>query len=143
AEGPYADLAKLSSNLSDRNYITNAVQVDLFRLSFKTGARFYWTYSLSSKTYNRIMLPRGILALVTEGTSTFINNEISISPKLETLSYLESSWGTSYHINKDLTVGLHVKWLKGLANITTKEAELNVLLDEDYGISANAALEVQ
>src|SRR5437762_406588 len=63
------DMNKLYSALKKKNYITNNIQADLFCLSFKVNARMYFTYSLTVKGYNRIMIPKDLIALVSEGTS--------------------------------------------------------------------------
>jgi hypothetical protein len=137
------DMNKFYAALKEKNYITNAVQADLFRLSFKVNARMYFTYNLTAKTYNRFMIPKGLIAFVSEGTSEFYNKTTNISPLVESVSYVESSWGASYIVNKNLTVGAHFKLLKGLSNVSMNKSSVNLTVGDNYEVSAVADIDVK
>ncbi|GHN00838.1 hypothetical protein WSM22_23270 [Cytophagales bacterium WSM2-2] len=136
-----ADLPKLYSRLQNKNYITNAVQADVFRLSFKLNPRIYFTFNITGKFYNRLMIPKDLTGLAINGTVPFIDGTATLSPKVESVGYIESAWGASYAVNKDLVVGARVKLLKGFANATTESSALNVSLNSDYSITAAADLD--
>ncbi|MBI1767720.1 MAG: hypothetical protein HYR67_05045 [Bacteroidetes bacterium] len=136
-----ADLPKLYSKLQSKNYITNAVQADLFRLSFKLNPRIYFSFNVTAKFYNRLMIPKDLTGLAINGTVPFIDGTATLSPKVESVGYVESAWGVSYAVNKDLVIGTRIKMLKGFANVTTESASLDISLNNDYTITAAAGLD--
>ncbi|HTH56435.1 MAG TPA: DUF5723 family protein [Cyclobacteriaceae bacterium] len=136
-----ADLPKLNSKLENKNYITNAVQADLFRLSFRFSPRMYFTFNVTAKAYNRLLIPKDLTGLIINGTAPFINGTATLSPKIESMGYVESAWGASYAVNKDLVVGARIKYLKGFANVTTESSSLTISLNNDYTITAAAGLD--
>jgi len=135
-----ADLPKLYSKLQSKNYVTNAIQADLFRLSFKFNPRIYFTFNITAKAYNRIMIPKDLTGLMINGTEPFINGTATLSPKVESVGYVESAWGASYAVNKDFVVGARIKYLKGFANVTTESSSLTISLNSDYTVTAAAGL---
>jgi len=136
-----ADLPKLYSRLENKNYITNAVQTDLFRLSFKFNPRIYFTFNVTAKFYNSLMIPKDLTGLAINGTVPFINGTASLSPKVESVGYVESAWGASYAVNKNFVIGTRIKYLKGFANVTTESSSLDISLNSDYTITAAAGLD--
>lgn len=136
-----ADLPKLYSKLQNQNYLTNAVQTDLFRLSFKFNPRIYFTFNVTAKVYNRLMIPKDLTGLIINGNTPFIDGTASLSPKVESIGYVESAWSASYSVNKDLVVGARVKYLKGFANVTTESSSLDISLNSDYTVTAAAGLD--
>lgn len=137
-----ADLDKLYGSLKDKNYVNANTQVDLFRVSFKAGARLYFTFNASAKSYNRLMLPKDFTGVFIEGTAPYANGTASMSPKLESTSYAEIGWGAAYTVNKKLTVGAKVKMLKGVASATTQRAKFDLAFT-DATITATGDLDVR
>ncbi|HYC86020.1 MAG TPA: DUF5723 family protein [Chryseosolibacter sp.] len=138
-----ADLDKLYAAMQDRNYVNTNVQADVFRLSMKVSARMYFTANVTAKVYNRLMLPKDLTGLFINGTSAYVNGTASLSPKIESLGYVEAGFGGSYIINKNLTLGARFKVLKGVANATTQQALFNLSLGEDYAINVSADMDVR
>jgi hypothetical protein len=137
------DLDKLYSKLKKKNYITTAVQADLFRFSLKVNPRLYLTFNSTAKSYNRIMLPKDLTGLFINGTTPYVNGKASLSPEVEAMAYLETALGLAYKVNQKFTMGVRVKWLKGLANATTQHATVNLALDGDYAMTATADVDTR
>jgi hypothetical protein len=137
------DMNKLHRALNDKNYVTTAAQADLFRLGFKVNPRIYFTYNLTAKSFNRIMIPKGLIAFFSEGTAAFVGKTTAVSPQVENVEYLESSWGASYVVNPKLTVGANFKLLKGVANVTTVKSNGTITVGNEYQVSAIADIEVK
>lgn len=138
-----ADLNKLYQSMQDENFINVGEQVDLFRFSMKVNPRIYLTYHVSQKTYNSTMIPREVAGLFINGTLAYVNNTAALAPRAESLTYLESAISSSYKVNKDLTVGLRVKIIKGVTNLTTKIANMDLSIDDDYAITVRAEGDVR
>jgi hypothetical protein len=137
------DMNKFHRALGAKNYITTAVQADLFRLSFKVNPKLYFTYNLTAKSFNRLMIPKGLVAFFSEGTAAFVGKTTSVAPEIENVEYIESSWGVSYIINQKLTVGAHLKLLKGAANLTTVNSKGSLTVGNEYQVSAIADVDVR
>jgi hypothetical protein len=132
------NLDKLYLALKKKNYITTAFQADVFRLSLRMSPRLYLTLNATAKSYNRIMLPKDLTGIFINGTSSYVNGTASLSPEAESMAYLETALGVAYKVNEKFTFGLRLKWLKGIANVTTQRANVNLSLDGDYTIAATA-----
>lgn len=137
------NLNKLHNAMANKNYITNVVQADIFRLSMKVNARMFLTLNSTAKAYSRIMLPKDIVGLLAEGTIAYVGGSASLSPQYEGMTYLENAISASYVVNRKLTVGLRLKMLKGGMNISTNTSSLNLSLDQDYAITATATADVK
>jgi hypothetical protein len=138
-----ADLDKFYNALKDQNYINTNVQADIFRFSMKASARVYLTANVTAKLYNRLMLPKDLTGIFINGTSAYVNSTASLSPKIETMGYVEMGYGASYVVNKKLTVGAKFKLLKGIANVTTQKAIIDLSLSENYAITASADMDIR
>lgn len=138
-----ADLNKLYAAMADKNYIDLVAQADLFRFSMKVNARMYLTVNTTVKTYNSIMLPKDAAGLFINGTVAYVGGTASLSPEVRSIGYVETGVGASYIVNKKLTVGARVKILKGAANATTENANVELSLDNDYAITIRASGELR
>lgn len=133
-----ADLNRLYSRLKKKNYISTAVQVDILRISVKLSARTYFTWNVSVKEFNRLMIPKDLTGIFINGTASFIGGSASLSPTVEATAYIESAWGASYIVNKKLTIGGRFKLLKGGINATTTNSTINLAVADDYTLTATA-----
>ncbi|GHN01988.1 hypothetical protein WSM22_34770 [Cytophagales bacterium WSM2-2] len=139
-----ADLPKLYGNLKPNNYITQALHLDLFRLGIKINSRLYITLNSTAKVYNRLLLPKDLMGVFINGNAAYIGQTASLSPKAESVTFLETAVGGSYRVNEKLTVGARLKILKGITNVTTKSATLNLQTDaSNYALTATGAMDVR
>lgn len=138
-----ADLRKLNSVLKPKNYVTQAIQIDLFRFGIQITPRLYLSLNSTAKIYNRILLPKDLMNLFIDGNSDFVGRTATLSPKAESVTYLETALGGSYQIDERLTVGARLKLLKGVTNVTTQNATMNLSVDNSYVLTANAGMDVR
>jgi|GEM_PF-342958 len=131
-----ADLGKLSGNLAQKNYITAAAHVDLLRIGFRATPKMYFMFNSTVKGYNRTMIEKGLASLVVDGTAPLVGGFSNTAPQEEALSYLETGLTMAYQVNDKLTIGGRLKYLKGLANITTDHASVVVQVTDTYQITA-------
>ncbi|MGC4020838.1 MAG: DUF5723 family protein [Cyclobacteriaceae bacterium] len=130
-----ADINKLYGALRDKNYVNLNAQVDLFRFSLKINPRIYLTFNTTVKSYNRILIPKDLVGVLAGGTDAYVNQTATLSPKAEATEYVETGIGAAYTVNRKLTVGAKIKFLKGIANATTQQAIFNLSLDNNYDIT--------
>lgn len=139
-----ADLSKLSKTLKPRNYITQALQVDLLRLGIRINSKLYVTLNSTAKAYNREMLPKDLVQIFVNGNTASIGGTETLSPKAESFSLIETAIGGAYQVDKKLTVGARIKYINGLTNVTTESSTLNLSTDKStYALTASAGMDVR
>jgi len=139
-----ADLSKLSGALKPKNYITQVVQVDLFRLGLRINSKLYVTLNSTAKAYSREMVPKDLVQVFVNGNTTSIGKTETLSPKAESFSLIETAVGGAYQINNKLTLGTRIKFINGLTNVTTESSTLNLTTDKStYALTASAGMDVR
>lgn len=138
-----ADLPHFEDQLNDKNYVTVATDVEVFRLGIKAGKRLYFNWYVTNKAYGRQMIPKELVSLISNGNAGFVNQTASFAPQFEGLAYLESAWGASYMVNDKLTVGGRIKLLRGVLNVTTENTDITMALDENYATTVSAQVNVK
>lgn len=137
------DIVQFNNALRKKNYINTNLQADLFRISLKVNPRLYLTFNTTSKVYSRLMFPKDLFGILTNGNAQFINGTATISPEVEMLAYTEIATGASYTVNRDLTVGARFKLLKGIVNATTQHAAVNLSVSDEYAMTVSAAADIR
>jgi len=133
------DLTKFNSALKSKNYITQALQDDMLRFCIKINPKLVLTFSSTAKTYSQFMFPKDMIGIFANGTQPYIGKTATVSPQFDATMFIESAMGGSYRINENLTIGARFKWLKGLANVNTQNATLNLAVDPaNYALTVNA-----
>ncbi len=59
------------------------------------------------------------------------------------MGYLEFGMGGTYMVNRDLTIGGRIKFLKGIANATTHTSLLDISLSNEYAITVQADADIR
>lgn len=93
--------------------------------------------SLRTRTNLSLNLPEDLIRLVVEGNGkTFLDRPANLSNTSFNLnSYAEFGIGGSFNVGNKLRLGGRVKFLSGIANVTTEKSELTLTTDsENYGI---------
>jgi hypothetical protein len=139
-----ADLSKLNGALKPKNYITQALQVDLLRLGIRINSKLYVTLNSTAKAYSREMVPKDLVQVFVNGNTTSIGTTETLSPKAESFSLIETALGGAYKVNSKLTVGVRIKYINGLTNVTTESSTLNLTTDKStYALTAKAGMDVR
>jgi hypothetical protein len=138
-----ADLSKWTKGLADKNYVSLAAQMDLFRVGVRLNPKMYLMVSSTVKGYNRSMLPKGLASLVVDGTAPLVGTFSNSAPEEEAISYSETNLGLAYQMTDKLTIGGRLKYLKGLNNITTESSSLLVQVNDTYQITATGSASVR
>lgn len=139
----YLTLNNFVDNLAPQNYAQANASIDLFNLTFKANPRLFLSFNVTVRSYKRLMYPRNMFDFVVKGNGNLLGQTLSLSPKMESASYLEMGFGGSYRINQKLTIGSRFKILRGIENISTERSDLNLTTDrENYNIHLQAGLSV-
>ncbi|MCB0494507.1 MAG: hypothetical protein KDC79_00100 [Cyclobacteriaceae bacterium] len=127
----------------NKNYLGAGVSGELFHIRVKAADNFF---SLSSRVIAdaRVHYPRDLFALASKGvTGNFSLSGLAI----DATSYIEYAAGfTRVRPDSKWTYGARIKWLNGLANIQTKNTEIDVNVNgEDiysYDITAKGLVNI-
>jgi hypothetical protein len=138
-----ADLSKWTSSLADKNYVTMSMQTDLLRVGVRIHPKTYFMFSSTLKGYNRAMIPKGLATLAVDGTAPLVGSFSNTAPQEEGILYYETAAGLSFQVNDRLTIGGRLKYIKGLANITTESSSLVVQVADAYQITATGSADIR
>ena len=138
-----ADLSKWVRSLAAKNYITTTSQVDVLRFGFRINPKLYIQANMTVYEYARLQIPKGFTSLFVNGTAPLVGTSTHFSPQAEGLAYLESAIGAAYSIDEKLTVGARLKYIYGIANVTTVSSDVNVNVGSDYQLSTSADLNLK
>ncbi len=136
------DLSQWTKNLAEKNYVNLAAYADVFRVGLRVSPKWYVMVSSTVKQYNSTMFPKGLAALLVDGTASMVGSYSNTSPQQEMLAYLQTSLGAAYQVNDKLTVGGRLKFINGLANMTTESSSLIVEVDNNYQITVTGDVRV-
>ena len=137
------DLGNFQKKLKDKNYISAATDVEIFRLGIQASKRLYLNWFITNKAHSQEMIPKDLITIFSDGNAAFINETSSFAPEVNGQAYLEFAWGASYVVNDQLTLGGRIKLLRGVFNVTTENTAINMSLDENYATTLSAQVNVK
>lgn len=133
------NLAGLTEDMAEKNYVNAAAFADVFRVGLKVSPKWYVMASSTVKGYNSAMIPKGLAALLVDGTSSLVNSYSNTAPQAEMIAYLQTALGAAYSVNDRLTIGTRLKYLNGLANVTTESSSVIVEVDNAYQMTVTGS----
>jgi hypothetical protein len=137
------DLDKFYATLNDKNYIDMVGNAELFGFGFRAG-RSHISFSVNEKVRSRFMYPKDLFGFFIKGNAALLGESLDFAPAMDAYSYLEVGIGGSYLVDKNLTVGGRMKFLRGQGSVSTKYSEFTLTTnEEDYSmtIAGNALVE--
>lgn len=137
------NLDDLVGELSDVNHFEADASIDLLQLGYRTSERLFLSLNLTARSYKSVMYPGDLVDFLVAGNEPFIGEQLRVSPKVESFSFVELGLGASYKLTERLRIGGRLKLLGGIESATTQNAQLDLLTDADtYHLTAvaNASL---
>jgi hypothetical protein len=122
--------ATLYGSAASFNVLSLGLNSDLVDFGFRVK-RAYFSYKFSVKSDYYIGLPKDLFGLAAFGNARYIGKEVQIGPDLDFSAYAESSIGTAYDINDDLTVGAKINIYNGIYNVSTTRNTASIYTDPD------------
>ena len=131
------------------NVLNTNLNVETFSVGFWKG-RFHWSLHHSLKADAFFNYPKTLPQIIWQGNEPFIGQTADISHDFQVFSYNEIGIGVGTKISRHLDVGLRVKWLNGLNEVSTSQNQLEVYTDPeiydlsllaDYNINTSSLLE--
>jgi hypothetical protein len=119
---PDSDLDEFLNTLKTKNSIFTQFSTNILGFGFRAGDS-YLSFHVREKSGFRFSYPKDLMRLITRGNLKGQNTNFTHF-NLFTNHYLEYSFGYSGKIHQDLSFGVRVKYLNGLANFQTRESNL-------------------
>ena len=139
----YLNLDNLVGELDDVNHFEADASIDLLHLNYKADEYLSFSLNLTARTYKNVMYPGDLVDFIVAGNEPFIGDQLSVSPAVESFSFVELGLGASYRLTERLRIGGRLKLLGGIESATTQHAQLDLQTDADtYHLTAvaNASL---
>lgn len=125
------DQHKLLNALKANNDMGIRINEELFALGFWRGKN-YISLSLNTKAIFNFHYTKDFMALLINGNAQFIGQNVDLSRTTANgIAYGEAALGFARQVNPKLTVGARLKYLYGIAAITTKNAKLSLTTDQN------------
>lgn len=127
---PSYDIDDFLDKLPGRLYIAPEAHVQLFALGFRSGET-YFTFDITEKANFFLSLPKDLMTLAFHGNSAFVGGTADFTDFTFDMTYYREYGITfSKKFNNRLTFGAKGKLLFGKANLSLKNADLGITIDE-------------
>ncbi len=137
------NLENLNNKLKKRNYLINEQEIDVLSFGFRINPKLYFNFNLTGKDVAMMEYPRDILALLVEGNSDYVGQTMDLKLNAHGVGYFETAAGLSYQVNDRLSVGGRLKYLSGVMNVQTNQAEFSLFTDEFYELTISGNIDVK
>ncbi|MFP4619983.1 MAG: DUF5723 family protein [Bacteroidales bacterium] len=139
---PDANLDDFLNTLKPKNSFFTQFSTNLLGFGFRAG-KGYFSFHAREKSALKLTYPRDLMTFITKGNMKGEHVNLS-NLNLYTNHYLEYSLGYSGKMDQDLSYGLRVKYLNGLANFQTSEFNLDLYTSEQAdSMSLTSDIELQ
>ena len=143
----YLDFKKIYDNLEDKNFLFTDFNVDVLGIGWWIG-NYYLTINQRIKTNMNIVYPKGMVQILAQGNYDGNTNTVSFDGLGANMTmYNETSIGLATEVIPNLTVGVKIKFLKGIANLNTKNFSYTLTVDDNdtlnYPITFKGYYEIQ
>lgn len=121
------------ANLQNKNHFAPDAQVDILGFGFRSK-RDYFSFNITNKITGQFGYPRDLMALLLRGNDYFLSNSIPGDLSgigLNMSHYHELGIGYSRRWTDNLTAGVRLKALLGLANLNFERNNLQLVTDPD------------
>lgn len=147
----FADLDNLEKKLKRMNYALVNTDIDLLGAGFEVK-EWYFTFGISNHTSTQVSYPRDIISLKDGNWNVNGGNPVQVN--LSNLGANSTVWNSigvsaSKDIAEGLRIGARVKYLNGMANLTTRRTTVTlnttsdpITLDTEVKYKANGSLPV-
>lgn len=136
----YIDVDNALSKMTQKNFFSANVQIDLFSFGFKLKKKNYFSFSVAEKVAFKLGYPKDLMSLLWKGNGQFIGKTANFDGiGVNFTHYREYGLGYARVINDKLTVGIRPKYLLGMTNVNTTKSNISLYTNEaDYALTAKS-----
>ena len=125
------DVDNVLNGIGEYNYLRFNSQIDLLGLALRFG-KLQLSLSTAAKVGAFFHYPKPLLNLIWEGNAPYIGQTLEIGPDIQAYAYSEIALGGAYQVSENLNVGLRLKYLNGIANLSTLQRSITFTTQDEY-----------
>lgn len=141
----YFDRDHFVNNLQPETSINLDMLAEYFSAGFRLKDNYFTLRIADNGNVNATLTKETLLFfLYGNGSDRFLGKEVNLGGNGINFSFFrEYALGYARKINPKLTVGMNVKYLQGIANVSTNDLSVNLYTDSvDYTIKLNSNIEI-
>jgi hypothetical protein len=136
------DIDRAIGKLAPDNLIRENLDIETVSLGLHYG-RLFLSFGHSLRFSALLDYPKTLPQLIWQGNAQFIGQEVDFGFDLHLFSHHEFALGAAFKLTDNLTVGGRLKYLSGVADISTDRRKLNLYTDDDvYQLTLNSDFRV-
>jgi hypothetical protein len=145
------DINGAIDKMEDQNLLRQDFSFETLGLGLKFG-KLYVSFNHSLKFKAFMDYPKTLPQLIWQGNAQFIGQTVDFGPDLELSAWHHYALGAGFDITDNITVGGRVKFLSGIAHVSTERNDLALTtsddiyqleLDADLLVNASGSLEFE
>ena len=139
---PQDDSLQLDMNyalgkLADQNYLFTNYNVNFLTIGYRRGGFQLGLYA-SEKVNVSLKYPKALPSLLWRGNGAYLGKEVNIGPHVKASKYREWAFSFAYGGTSRLQLGGRIKYLQGLADLTTLRNDLTLYTDtSNYALTVS------
>ncbi len=136
------DYGNMLSKLSENNYITTAFQPDLLSFGFRIKKN-YISFNATEKINVQFRYPKNFMEFIWKGNGGLLGQEVKFNFGVNFIHYREYALGFTREITDKLNIGLKLKYLYGMENVWTENADVSLTTNpNDFSVTARSNIKV-
>ncbi len=124
------DIDGMEAAMKEKNYISTTMEFDILSFGFRLPNSYYFSFGMANKTTMNFQYPRSILE-VRNGNYRPDGTPLDFTFGQDFTNYFETSFGLSKEFYNNMSVGLRVKLLSGMANFEARNIGMKWYTDVD------------
>ncbi len=130
------------NRLGDKSRIAEDVSYELLSFGIAFGKSNMITFSLSSKAFTSVGVPKDLAVLLFDGNIP--GETLGVQTNVNGSAYVEAALGFSRRLNDNWTLGLRAKYLLGIANAYADNMQASIYTGTDnYGMTMSSDARVE
>ncbi len=125
------DLDGIEAAMSEKNYLNTTAEFDILSFGFRLPNSYYFSFGISNKTNMNFQYPRSIVE-IRNGNYREDGTPLDFTFGYDVTNYMETSFGLSKEFFNNMSVGMRVKLLSGMANVDARNIGVQWYTDLDY-----------
>lgn len=144
------DLGRVLPEFDDTNVVKANINLSTFGIAYQVEK---WQLSFRHEVWHSAYskYSKDLLELAWNGNAQYLDETVEFAPDASLTSYHSLGFGAAYQLADKFTLGARVKWLNGIANLSTPSSDASVLTDAnvyeltfetDFQINSSSLLDI-
>ncbi len=128
----HLNVPNMLKKLAKNNYLSVAYRTDLLSFGFQVKKKNYFSFNATEKIDVRFRYPKDFMNLLWNGNGAMMGQDVNLNFTINATHYREYGFGFSREINDKLTIGVKLKYLYGMENVSTNLSNITLNTDPNY-----------